>query len=88
MDRVVDVRAARMCEGMSSGPSDVWVNHACPSGTMRSIQRSRSCRADGSAFSWIVRLADVCRMRTVHRPSVQPASVTTRWTASVTSCSP
>ena len=28
-------------------------------------QVSRSRRAEGSAFSWIVRLAEVCRMNTV-----------------------
>ena len=77
---------------------DLWVNYALmramvvsdasPSGTRRSSQRSRSRFAEGSAFSWIVRLADVCGMKTVHSPSRTPTCATASVTSRVISCSP
>ena len=54
---------------MSSDPSLVWVYAGSSSGAMRSSHDSRSSRALRSAFSCIVKLADVCWMKTVQRPS-------------------
>src|SRR5581483_492043 len=51
-------------------------------------QRSRSCFAVGSAFSWMTRLAEVWRMKSVHRPSPTPAWRTSAATCCVTSCKP
>src|SRR5690606_22550963 len=40
------------------------------------------------AFSWITRLADVCRTKIVHRPSASPLRATRAATSSVISCRP
>src|SRR5204863_4423638 len=48
-------------------------------------QRSRSRFAEGSAFSWITRLADVWRTNTVHSPC---STFTSAATFAVMSCSP
>ena len=51
------VSAARMCAGMSSGPSHVWL-YGKSSGAIAEKDASRSCRTLGSAFSLIVSEAD------------------------------
>ena len=45
------VETMRRCDGISSGPSAVWVKSSASSGTRRSKNSCRSVRADGSAFS-------------------------------------
>ena len=85
MLRDTSVNIDRMCEGMSSGPSSLCVNWGWPSGTVRSIQASRSRRAEGSAFSWITREADVCCTKSTHTPSCTPVDVTAACTWSVIS---
>ncbi len=57
-----------MCAGMSSGPSVSWVQPAF-SGASRDSAVVRSTSTDGSAFSWIVSEAEVCRMNSVSAPS-------------------
>ena len=52
---------------------------------------SRSRRAEGSAFSWIVRLADVCRTNRVQSPDSTPVPLARRPVPrlrAVISCSP
>src|SRR5262245_48411542 len=58
---------------MSSGPSVSWL-HPAFSCAKRSSAIVRSVSTEGSAFSWIVSEADVCRMNSVTAPSVAPAS--------------
>lgn len=60
IDSDVAVKTDLMCEGMSSGPSRVWVYSGSFSFTKRFSHCSRSCLAEGSAFSWMIRLAEVC----------------------------
>src|SRR2546430_769221 len=83
----VRVKDARMCAGMSSGPS-VSCSYRASSGAMRSAQRCRSRWTAGSAFSWITSDALVCWRNTVHRPVRTPARATARRTSPVTSCNP
>src|ERR1700730_3848085 len=52
------------------------------------MQRSSSLFAEGSAFSWITRLADVCRTKTVHKPSAIFAFPTADLTCPVISSNP
>ena len=52
------------------------------------MKRSRSARTSGSAFSWITRLAEVWRMKTVRRPVAKPLSLTQDSSARVISSRP
>jgi len=72
IDNEVAVNADLICAGMSSGPSQVCVYNLSFSGTNLFSHFSRSCLAEGSAFSWINKLAEVCRTKTVHRPELKP----------------
>ena len=76
------VSAARICEGMSSGPSAVWRKR----GPLLARWAKKSCRSfctSGSAFSWISSEAEVWRMKQVSSPSAILASRTKSATASV-----
>jgi hypothetical protein len=66
--RKVCVKADRMWAGMSSGPSTVWRYHFAPSGARRLKNSLRSRTTSGSAFSWMVREAEVCCTKAVSRP--------------------
>ena len=49
-----------ICDVISSGPSIVWVKYFSSSETILLKWFSKSTRTEGSAFSFIVRLAEVC----------------------------
>ena len=74
IDSCTAVSAERTCAGMSSEPSSRWRKIGSPSATRRAKKRSRSARTSGAAFSWISRLAEVWRMKSVTRPLVAPSS--------------
>src|SRR5579864_9094187 len=60
------------CTGMSSGPSTSWIQGAS-SGARRSSAEMRSACTSGSAFSWMVSEAEVCRTNSSNTPSPAPA---------------
>ncbi len=68
------VNIVRMWEGESSGPSAVCRCQGSPSGTIFSMNVSKSRRALGAAFSLIVNEALVCWMNKKHMPSSIPHS--------------
>ena len=57
------MRAPLIWAGMSSGPLLVCLNHEAHSGIKRLKKVTRSTCTSGSAFSWMVRLAEVCRQK-------------------------
>lgn len=59
--------AVRMCAGMSSGPSASWMYFA-DSGTSCAMKFAKSFNTSGSAFSWMIKLADVWRKNRVQSP--------------------
>ena len=68
IDTLVCVNIDFMWAGISSGPSLVCVNRLLFSGTRRFIQLIKSVCTEGSAFSWMIRLAEVCWMNKVNNP--------------------
>src|SRR5215470_3829707 len=65
------------CAGMSSGPSTSWT-HWASAGARRSSALTRSVRTSGSAFSWMTREAEVCRMNRNSAPSFAPVCLRNR----------
>src|SRR5215831_2496055 len=65
------------CAGMSSGPSTSWTQWAS-AGARRSSALTRSVRTSGSAFSWMTREAEVCRMNMNSTPSFAPVCLMNR----------
>src|SRR6516165_4845853 len=65
------------CAGMSSGPSTSWTQWAS-AGARRSSALARSVRTSGSAFSWMTREAEVCRMNMNSAPSFAPVCLMNR----------
>src|SRR5215470_6219837 len=65
------------CAGMSSGPSTSWT-HWASAGARRSSALARSVRTSGSAFSWMTREAEVCRMNMNSAPSFAPVCLMNR----------
>ena len=84
----VAVSAERTCAGMSSSPSSRWRKIGSPSGASRAMKRSRSPRTSAAAFSWITRLAEVWRMKSVSSPVAMPLVPTQRSSAGVISSRP
>ena len=72
---------------MSSGPSVSW-RHPAFSGASRFSAVVKSTSTAGSAFSWIVSDAEVCRMNSATAPSRARASVTNFVTSAVRSVKP
>ena len=83
----VAVTMALTCAGMSSGPSVSW-RQGRSSGAIRSSASIRSAWTSGSAFSWMTRDADVCRMKMVRRPSAAPMLPSQRCMCAVMSVKP
>src|SRR5215475_1699776 len=81
------VRMVFTCAGMSSGPS-TSCTHPASAGATRPSAMVRSVRTSGSAFSWITRDADVCRMKTMSKPASARASVMKRCASRVISMKP
>ena len=59
-----------ICDVISSGPSIVWVKYFSSSETILLKWFSKSTRTEGSAFSFIVRLAEVCFTKTFTIPDL------------------
>ena len=59
-----------MWAGISSGPSAVWIYRSLFSGTNFLKKFSISFKTEGSAFSWIIKDAEVCFINKVQLPSL------------------